>query len=104
MASDDSSDVTDEEMVRDFKVALHQNLKAGRLGATALVSGLKAIQAMIPPPPPADPDEGERFSILDQLPSLPDAEGRRLVVEEIARLREDLAAHEAYLEMLEVKR
>lgn len=91
-----------EEMRDTLLTQLYDN--RSELRGIALVQGIKALRDLIPPPPPPDPEEGERFSILDQLPSLPDAEGRRLVKEEIARLREELAAYESYLEMLEVKR
>lgn len=98
--ANDGEVVSDEQMVRDFKAALHANLKAGKLGATALVTGLKAIQSMIPPPPPVKADEGEPFSLLDQLPSLPVAAGKKLLVAEIARLRSELDAHETWLEYI----
>jgi hypothetical protein len=92
--ANDAELVSDEEMLHDFKLALHQNVKAGKIGGIALVQGLKAIQALIPPPPSDEADKGEPFSVIDQLDSLPRNEGQRLLRQEITRLREQVAAYE----------
>lgn len=91
--------VTPEQMRDELLKQLYQNRKD--LKGIALVNGIKALRDLIPPAPPKEPDDATRFSILDQLGSLPVAESRRLLTEEIARIRTDLVEHETALETLE---
>lgn len=87
MAND--AEPTAEEMRDGLLKQLYDNRDG--LKGIALVQALKALAALVPPPPPPVPEDEKPFSILDQLDSLPRAEGQKLLRREITRLRSELA-------------
>lgn len=99
MASDGKPIPSAEQMRDELLLQLYNN--RAELKGIALVQGIKALRDLIPPAPPPEPEDAARFSLLDQLDSLPKAEGRKLLKQEIARLTADMAAHQAAYDHLE---
>ena len=97
MASD-ADFVSPEKMRDDLLKQLYENRRD--LKGIALVTGIKALAALIPPAPPESPEDSAPFSVIDQLDSLPKAEGKRLLKQEIERLTAELAAHQAAYDTL----
>lgn len=86
---------TPEEMRDGLLAQLYDN--RAELRGIALVQGIKALATLVPPPPPPAPENEKPFSVLDQLDSLPKREGQRLLRQEIARLKTEVATLEAAL-------
>lgn len=86
-----NGEVSPERMRDELLKQLYAN--RSELKGIALVQGIKALAALIPPAPP-EVFEEKPFSIVDQLDSLPKAEGQRLLRQHITRLREQVAEME----------